>query len=91
MTNEEIQERMKEIGEGLAKLPDEKSLTKEQRREHVSLLMEKDALERIKRAREKHSINEEIKSTVDYAVLKSVKNPWLMYLMQIKFKSHIFS
>ncbi len=91
MTNEEIQGSIKEIDESLAKLPEEKSRSKEQRRERVTMLMEKDALEQIKQAREKGNIQQEIKHTVSYAVLKSVKNPWLMYLMQIKFRSHIFS
>lgn len=91
MTNEEIQSRIKEIDESLAKTPDEKTLSGSERRKRLVLTWEKDTLERIKRAREKGNIQEEVKCLVSFAALKSIKNPWLLYLVQMKFRSHIYS
>jgi len=81
MTDEELKQEMQIVGEDLEKLPaDDKSLTKEQKKDKNLLLMKKDVLLRIKDAREKSHKQVEFDNTVYYGVLNSwfSKHPFLM-------------
>ena len=77
---------MQEVSEGLKILSDpDKPLDKEKRRREQVLLSRKDALERIKEAKEKGRRNQEIKSTIDYSLLTEwgEKRPFLAHIMRL--------
>ena len=89
MTNEEIDRALQEIDEQVKKLPeDEKSLSKEERNHRQLLLSQKNALEKMKLAREKGDANLEAQCAVAYGMLTSWlgKYPYLLRLL-FNFKS----
>ena len=93
MTDQELQQAIKEVGERLDKLPEsEESLTREERQRRQLLLLEKETLQKIQEAREKRNISKELSHTVTYGLLTSLgeKHPFLMYLLQAKFRWNIF-
>jgi hypothetical protein len=71
MTDEEIDELMQEISEQIEQLPDdaEKPLSKADRKHKVVLQGRSEALGRIKAAREKGNLSQEVKASMDYALL----------------------
>ena len=89
MTDEQLALRLKEIDDGLTKLPDEKSQTKAQRKERYNFLIEKNQIERIKEARAKGNVRQDVKLCMEYSAMKEIKNPILRHLAQIKFRNHI--
>ncbi len=92
-TDEQLQQELQDINEGLKELPDpDKSLSKEERKRKYLLLMKKDVLEKIKQAKEKNDKSQEFDSSIDYAVLTSFgeKHPILMHLAKMKFKWSIY-
>jgi len=93
MTDEELQQELQNISESLDKLPDsDKPLFKEERRRKHMLLLKKETLLRIKQAKEKKDLNQEIKCNMDYALLEEFgeRHPLLLHLARIKLRGHIF-
>jgi len=93
MTDEELQQKLQNTSESLDKLPDsDKPLSKEERRRKHVLLLKKETLLRIKLAKEKKDLNQEIKCNMDYALLEEFgeKHPLLLHLARIKLRGHIF-
>ena len=89
MTDEELQQTIKTLAESIDKLSDpDKHLTrKEKRRRHI-LLLEKETLQGITEAREKHDAIDERNLTITYGLLTSLgeKHPFLMQLAWSRFK-----
>ena len=93
MTDEELQQTIQEVSESLDKLSDpDKPLTKGETRRRQILLYKKEILQKIKVAREKNNVSQEMAHTVTYGLLTSLgeKHPYLMYLLQSKFRWNIF-
>ena len=93
MTDEELQQTIQELGEDIDKLSDpDKPLAKEDKRRKQILLLKKDTLERMKVAREKRNVGQELNLTVQYGLLNSLadKHPYLLYFLQSKFRMNIF-
>jgi len=89
MTNEELDNAVQDVSEQIKKLPeDEKSLSKEERKHRMLLMSQKNALEKMKLAREKGDANLEAQCAVAYGMLTSWlgKYPYLLHLM-FNFKS----
>ena len=82
MTDEELEALIKETSGELDKLADdpEKPLSKDEKKRKLLLQLEGEVLEKIKTAREKKNLHQEIRASVDYALLKQYgkKNPFLM-------------
>lgn len=84
MTDEELEARMKEIETEIARLPESgKGLTKAEKKLNRLLQIKKTVLERIKEAKQKHQVNDEIHYTMVYGVTTSwvSKHPYLMHLL----------
>jgi len=93
MTDEELQQKLQNTSESLDKLPDsDKPLSKEERRRKHMLLLKKETLLRIKLAKEKKDLNQEIKCNMDYALLEEFgeKHPLLLHLARVKLRGHTF-
>lgn len=93
MTDEELQQTMQEISESLEKLSDpDQPLTKEESKRQRILLLKKELLQRIKEARAGKNVNQEMAHTITYGLLTSLgeKHPFLMYLLQGKFRWNVF-
>jgi hypothetical protein len=88
MTDEELAGLMQEISEEIEGLPesDEEPLTRRERRHKLVLRARKQALEKVKEAREKGSINGEAKAVLDYALLTDYgeKNIFLYNFMRAR-------
>ena len=85
MTDEQLQEAIREVGESLNNLPkSEESLSKEDRKRGYVLLLKKDVLDKIKEAREKNDKSQELYNTMVYGLLTSVgeKHPYLIGLLK---------
>ncbi len=81
MNDEELVALIQEIKEQIEALSDpEKSLSKEERTRKVILQMKRDTLERIKSAKEKGNLQQEIRAGMDYTLLCNYgeKHPFLM-------------
>ena len=82
MNDEELETLIQEVSEQLAKLSEdpEKSLSKEERKRKLLLQLKSEALKRIKAAKEKGSLQQEIRAGVDYALLEQYgeKSPFLI-------------
>ena len=94
MTDEQLQQALQEVSDGLDKLSNSKKpLTKEKRKDRGRLLRRKYILERIKEAKEKHHKAEELynSSIYDFLVPWGEKHPFLMsimmHVMRIKWQS----
>lgn len=93
MTNEELQQTMQDLSQSIDKLSDpDKPLTKEDSRHRQLLLLRRETLQKIKEAREKNNVSQEMTHTVTYGLLSSLgeKHPYLMYLLQSKFRWNVF-
>ena len=86
MNEDELETLIKEVSEQLSQLTaqPEKSLNKEDRRRKYLLEARSAALDRIKQAKEKGSLNQEVKACLDYALLTEYgeKHPFLMNYMK---------
>ena len=82
MTDAELAELIRETAGQLEKLSGEagKPLTKEEKNRKAVLQLKSEALERIKEAKQKGSLRQEIKAGIDYALLEKYgeKHPFLM-------------
>ncbi len=93
MTNEELEQEVREVNEGLKGLPEsDKPLSKEDMRHKQVLLLKKDTLEKIKDAREKNQASEELHYAMFYGVLTSwgEKHPYLASLASASFRWDVF-
>ena len=84
MTEDELKQEMQIVDSDMEKLPaDDKSLTKEERKDKDLLLMKKEVLSRIKDAREKNHKQVEFDNTVYYGVLSSWfgRHPFLRHFV----------
>ena len=92
MTDEELQQAMQAVSEGLNKLSDpDEPLTKEEKRRKGVLLSRKYALDGIKEAKEKGDRRREITSTIDYSLLTDMgeKHPFLAHIMRLRVRNNI--
>ena len=93
MTDEELQQTIQEVGEDIDKLshPD-KPLTKEEKRRQNLLSLQKETLQQIREAREKHNATQELSLTVQYGLLSSLgeKHPFLLHFLSSKFRMNLF-
>jgi hypothetical protein len=72
MTDEELEKLIQETSEQLDKLSDaDKPLAKEERRRKLVLELQGQVLQKIKDAKEKGHLQQEIRACMDYAVLKN--------------------
>ena len=81
MTDEELEKLIQEITGQMEQLPGpEKSLNRKERRQKLLLQLELEALNKIKEAKKKGSLRQEMKAGVDYALLKEYgkKHPLLI-------------
>lgn len=93
LTDKELQKEIKGVSESIDKLSNsDKPLTREEKRRKKVLLVRKQILNMIKKAREKNDKDQELKSTIDYALLISIgeKHPYLIPLMKSKFDWTVF-
>ena len=93
MTDEELEQEVREVNEGLKGLPEsDKPLSKEDMRRKQVLLLKKDTLEKIKDAREKNEKNEELYYAMFYGLLTSwgEKHPYLASLVKANFRWNMF-
>ena len=93
MTDEELQEEIRDISESIANLPEsDKSLSEEEKRRRAVLLLKKDILGKIKDAREKNDKNAELHHSMVYGLLTSwgEKHPYLMSLVQSSLRWNAF-
>jgi len=85
MTDEDLQEAIREVSESLDNLPKSAdSLSKEDKRRRQLLLLKKETLDRIKAAREKNDKDEELYNIMLYGLLTSwgKKHPYFISLVR---------
>ena len=86
MNDDELEKLIREVSEQLGQLTarPENSLSRQERRKKVLLQARGAALDRIKQAKEKGSLNQEVKACLDYALLTEYgeKHPFLMNFMK---------
>ncbi len=86
MTDEELETLIKDISEQIDDIAakSEKDLNREERKKKVLLQLKCEALEKIKKAREKHSLSQEVRASMDYGLLCEYgeKHPLLMSYMK---------
>ena len=93
LTDDELQQELQNISESIDKLSDsDDSHTKQEKRRKHILLLKKEALLRIKQAKEKGDTNQELKSNMDYGLVTAFgeRHPLLLHLARIKFRGNIF-
>ena len=91
MTDEELEQEIQNLSENIDELSKADSLTKQEKRRQHILELKKETLERIKQAREKKNQSQEVKLSMDYALLEEYgeKHPLLLHLARIKLRGHI--
>jgi len=91
MTDEDLELEMQKLSENIDELSKADSLTKQEKRRQNLLESKKETLERIKQAKEKKNQSQEIKYTMDYALLEEYgeKHPLLLHFARIKLRGHI--
>ena len=92
MTDEELEQEIQDLSEAIDKLSKSKEpLTKQEKRRKFILPLKKETLQRIKQAKEKKDLSQEIKYNMDYGVLEEYgeKHPILLHLARIKLRGHI--
>jgi len=93
MTDEQLQLAIGELNENIRKLPEtEDNMSKDDRRWRQLLSMEKQALLRIKEAKEQQRGSEEIYNSMVYGLLTSwgMKHPFLMRIVLTNFRWNSF-
>jgi len=93
LTDDELQQELQNISESIDKLSkSDAPLTKQEKRRKHFLLLKKETLLRIKQAKEKSDVNQELKINMDYGLLTSFgeRHPLLLHLARIKFRGQIF-
>ena len=90
MTNEELEQKLKEANEGLAQFGPESKLTNKEWRQQIRLKQEKDLLINIQKSRKNGDASGEIKQMAQYSLMTDSHkmNPFFKYIMQLKLRSH---
>jgi len=92
MTDEELDQASQELNEAIDKLSKCKEpLTKQEKRRKFILPLKKETLQKIKQAKEKKDLSQEIKYNMDYALLEEYgeRHPILLHLARMKIRGHI--
>ena len=91
MTDEELEREIQKLSENIDELSEADSLTKEEKKRKHLLELKKETLGRIKQAKEKKNQSQEIKLTMDYALLEEYgeRHPLLLHFARIKLRGHI--
>jgi len=91
MTDEDLEREVQKLNEHIDELSKADSLTKQEKKRQNLLELKKETLERIKQAKEKKNQSQEIKLTMDYALLEEYgeKHPLLLHFARIKLRGHI--
>jgi hypothetical protein len=86
MYDEELEQLIQEASEQIEKLPDDpdKPLTKEEKNRKLILGLQVETLNRIKEAKEKGNLQQEVKAGMDYTLLTKYgeKHPFLMHFLK---------
>ena len=93
LTDEQLQQALREIHEGLDSLPKPgKPITKEQKKQGYLLVLKKQALETIKAAKEKQHTSDEMHHTMIYSMLNSWvgKHPMLIGFLKSRLRWDMF-
>jgi hypothetical protein len=93
VTDEELQNAIEEMDRDIKVLDAlEKPLSREDKKRQRLLMMKKDALEKIKEAREKGRPDQETHHSATYGILCTYgeKHPLLMHIMKMKLRGTIF-
>lgn len=94
MNDEEIENLIKEASEQIDRLPDdpEKPLTKQEKKRKLWLQLQMDTLKKIKEAKERGSLRQEVRANTDYALLKQYgeKHPLLAYFIRSQMRGWWF-
>ena len=93
MTDEELLKEIQTVSEGIESLPkSDKELTKEDRRRKYVLLSKKEALDKIRAAREKNDKSQELYQSMVYGLLTSwgEKHPYLAGLARANIRWNMF-
>ena len=85
MEDEQLKTLLEEVAGKIEAMPDgeEKPLTKKERQRRIVLQLQQQALQKIKAAKEKGSLNQEVRASLDYSLLEKYgeKHPmWLSFL-----------
>jgi hypothetical protein len=85
MTDEELETLLTEMSEQISQLSakTEKTLSRQERKKKAILQLKCEALDKLKKAREKHNLNQEVRASMDYALLCEYgeKHPlWMNYM-----------
>ncbi len=89
MTDEELAKLMEKVSGEIGTLPaDPEKLSKDERRLKLVLRAKADTLNRIKEAKEKGSLYQEVRANMDYSLLEQYgyKHPLLMYFLRGKLR-----
>jgi hypothetical protein len=82
MNDEELNALIQEISGKIEALPDdaENPLTKQEKRRRLVLQLQREALQKMKAAKEKGNLSQEVRASMDYALLEKYgeKHPMLM-------------
>ncbi len=92
MTDEELRQTIQELGEDIDRLSDpDKPLTAEEDGHRRLLLLKRETLQKLKEAREKHNVAQELNQTLNYGLLSAVgeRHPVMAFLARLKLRSHI--
>jgi len=88
MTDEELENLTKELSGQIEQLPDDprKPLNRAERKRKLVLQARRQALDRIREAREKGNISQETKVCMEYALITEYgeRNALLFYLMKVR-------
>lgn len=88
MTDEELEKLQCEVSEKIEQLPDtsDDDLSYKERRHRIVLRARKQALDRMKKAREDGNTNREVKAGIDYTLLTEYgeRNILLYYFMKVR-------
>ena len=91
MTDEELEQEIQKLSEDIDRLSKSDSLTKQEKRRQHILPLKKETLLKIKKAKEKKDLSQELRCSMDYALLEEYgeRHPLLLHFARIKLRGHI--
>ena len=93
MTDEELEQTLQDLSQDIDRLSNaEKHLTKEEKKHQTVLSAQREILLKIKNARQKNSMTEEMRHTMLYGLVTSLgeKHPYLMSILIADHKWNTF-
>ena len=93
MTDEELEQTLQDLSQDIDRLSNtEKPLTKEEKKHQTVLSAQREILLKIKNARQKNSMTEEMRHTMLYGLVTSLgeKHPYLMSILIADHKWNTF-